>query len=1146
MGFCLLLAVGIAARGGDGRLITSIQEYWELPPVDKARPQEFELACTVTYFDPDWRILFVQDDYGSGAYVPYGNNPYPFKMGEAIVARGTFVPPSIDVSFEHATVRPRQGPPVKPLDATAAVSQARRFDNRLVAMEGFVDRFRRSDERHLQLTLSVNGVSVYGWVLMDPAESTPDLGDRRVLLRGVYNPKIAPDGTLTDLELMVPSLAQVTPLTRLNDEPGFRLAVSEIGTLAQLPRDRQVHVMGTVMAREPGRYVRIRDASGQVDLITGQMRPLAIGETVEAVGYPASNGVQLHLESAVFRVPTRTSDSATTGGADAQIGLADDVMRLSTDEAARQRPVHLIGVVTWSHHKSPFFFVHDSSGGVCVLRGNSTSPVRSTGRNVEVFGVTGVGPFAPVVVASKFDRIGEAILPVARQISVEHAMTGSEEAQWVEMRGYLRQIDRNSDWNVLTMATGTSEFTAVLPATEDLSAMIGSVIRLHGVCSAEADNRRKLTGIRLWVPGSAYVQVEEPAPSDPFAVPERSLATLGQYETVQAFNRRLRVSGTVLRQQPGHSINLAEGDHSLLVLTKDRTPVQPGDRLEAVGFLGRQGGRLTLSESVYRVVRSGPEPAAQTLAPQDAPEAALDGQLVRIHGVLLSGSVVGRFMQATIQTPAKIFEATLELANAEFTLPEIGSRVALTGVYTVGYDERSQADTFTLRLRRPGDFAVLETPSWWTRTRILAFTGVLALGVLLFLGWITILRRQVLRQTDQIRQQVERESKLQAELTRAGKLESLGLLAGGIAHDFNNLLTVLIGNMSLLRLDGNLSADSSRFLTQAEKAAARARDLTQQLLTFAKGGAPLRAAVSLPEVVREVAEFALRGAKVRCEFALRADLWPANVDKGQIGQVVQNIVLNAVQAMPEGGVLDIALGNHEVGAEFGGVLAPGRYVRLDFTDHGPGIAASDLARIFDPYFTTKQKGSGLGLATVHSIVKKHGGHVMAESEIGRGTTFRIWLPAAEPDVPLKSDTTPAVPPPAGDRSERPARVLVLDDEQFIQDLAGSILRRYGYESIAVADGQAALTEYVRARDAGRPYDLVILDLTIPGGMGGRQTLEELRKIDPAVKAIVSSGYSNDLVLSDYQGHGFRGMISKPYDVADFAQTVERVLKGERA
>ncbi len=390
---------------------------------------------------------------------------------------------------------------------------------------------------------------------------------------------------------------------------------------------------------------------------------------------------------------------------------------------------------------------------------------------------------------------------------------------------------------------------------------------------------------------------------------------------------------------------------------------------------------------------------------------------------------------------------------------------------------------------------------------------------------------------------MEREVSLQADLARAAKLESLGLLAGGIAHDFNNLLTVLMGNISLIRLDGGLADESNRSLAQAEKAAVRARDLTQQLLTFAKGGAPIRTAVSLGDVVREVAEFALHGSKVRGQFDVPAELWSANADKSQIAQVVQNIVINAVQAMPDGGIVHFALSNRQIGSEMGPVLAPGRYVRIDFTDHGPGISAADLGRIFDPYFTTKTHGSGLGLATVHSIIKKHAGHITAESVPGQGTTLHVWLPAAEADVP------PAKPLFAAGARGAPAggaRVLVMDDEQFICNLACSILKRYGYSAVAVNDGAAAVAEYARARAGGQPYAVVVLDLTIPGGMGGRQAMEELLKLDPAVKAIVSSGYSNDLVLSNYQAHGFLGMVSKPYDVADFAHAVERVLKGERA
>jgi two-component system cell cycle sensor histidine kinase/response regulator CckA len=1127
-------------------IIRSIQQFWDLSTEDKSLTQDFELECTVIFFDPIWRILFVQDQTGLNAYVLYGKNPHAFKAGETITARGQFIPPHGNITFEHATITPRPTDQKLPaLPVTDRVTDYTQLKAKYVSLEGYVDRERRVDEHHLQLILAVNGSTVYSLVVMDPAMSTPGLTDSMVRIEGVYNPKVGPDGQLTQLEVLVPSIKHVTVLGALAEHPGFALPVRPINSLGGVPPDQLVRVMGTVVGREPERSVRIRDGTGQIDLMTGQTRPLSIEDIVEAIGYPRAIGTSWQLDRALFRPRTRL----VAGGFPAEhqqdtIGLAVDVMRLSPEEANKGRPVSLTGVVTWSHASSPFFFIHDSTGGICIMRGQADSAVRSPGRNVAVQGVTAMGAFAPVVVATKFERVSDAILPVARPISIEHAMTGIEENQWVEMRGYLRRVYRRDGWNHLELATATSDFVATLPITEDVSSMVGSVVQLHGICTAIADAQRKLTGINLLVPGISYVQVDEPAPADLFSLPLRSLASLGQFETVQSFNRRLRVAGVVLHYSPGHSIQLEENGHSLLVLSRGTEPLLPGERIEAVGFLGRQAGRVALREAVYRSLGTGQEPEPRAYEPQDKPAVSLDGLLVTLPGGLIGSSRIGGLTQLTVQTPHTIFSAMLEPTPAEFNSPDLGSRIALTGVYSLEYDEQGRPQNFVLRLRSPTDIRVLESPSWWTRPRIMAFTGVLALGALLFSGWVAVLRRQVQQQTGQIRGQMEREVRLQADLARAGKLESLGLLAGGIAHDFNNLLTVLMGNISLIGLDGGLGEESTRSLGQAEKAANRARDLTQQLLTFAKGGAPIRSAVSLPEVVREVAEFALHGSKVRCRFDLPATLWPASVDKGQIGQVVQNIVINAMQAMPEGGNLEIAATNQLLGTEMARVLTPGRYVRLDIADQGPGITPVDLARIFDPYFTTKTHGSGLGLATVHSIIKKHAGHITAESAPGKGTTFHIWLPAAEKVAAREAASlfAPSQLPAIASQS----RVLVMDDELFIRELACSILRRFGYPATAVPDGAAAVAEYARAQNAGEGYAVVILDLTIPGGMGGRQAMEELLKVDPHVRAIVSSGYSNDLVLSNYQAHGFRGMVSKPYDVTDFAHAVERVLRGERA
>ena len=381
---------------------------------------------------------------------------------------------------------------------------------------------------------------------------------------------------------------------------------------------------------------------------------------------------------------------------------------------------------------------------------------------------------------------------------------------------------------------------------------------------------------------------------------------------------------------------------------------------------------------------------------------------------------------------------------------------------------------------------------------------------------------------------VTERSRLEAELQRASKLESIGILAGGIAHDFNNILAVVMGNLTLAQLDPATSPATLRWLKEAERGAFRARDLTQQLLTFAKGGEPVRLPVLLADVVREAAEFALHGSNVRAEYEVAADLWAADVDGSQIGQVVQNLVINAMQAMGGGGVIRIALGNEEFTDGQQPPLAAGRYLRLSLADNGSGIRPELLARIFEPYFTTKEQGTGLGLATVYSIIRRHQGHVAVESELGKGTRFQLWLPAAKHAPPVPASSGSPFEPMQG-------RVLFMDDEEPIRQLVDVLLVRLGLTVKTVADGAELLREFEAAREAGQPFDLVMMDLTVPGGMGGREAMQKLRQLDPRVRAIVSSGYSGDPVLANFRAHGFCGIVPKPYRVADLAKVLRTAL-----
>jgi len=355
--------------------------------------------------------------------------------------------------------------------------------------------------------------------------------------------------------------------------------------------------------------------------------------------------------------------------------------------------------------------------------------------------------------------------------------------------------------------------------------------------------------------------------------------------------------------------------------------------------------------------------------------------------------------------------------------------------------------------------------------------------------------------------------RMEEELLKSEKLESLGVLAGGIAHDFNNILTTIVGYLSLARIDIEPATELYENLCEVESAADRATDLTHQLLTFAKGGAPVKRAASMADIIRDSATFTMRGSNVRCDFHVDVDLWPAEVDRGQISQVIQNLVLNANQAMPAGGHMDVRAGNLVVAAEDGLPLPPGRYVCITVQDQGSGISDEDLARIFDPYFTTKETGSGLGLATAHAIAKNHQGHIAVESSPGKGTRFDVYVPATT--APVEHDQRDAGPPVLGE-----GRILVLDDEEPIRQLATNLLPRLGYEVECVADGGEALAAYAKSRHEGRTFDAVIMDLTVPGGMGGLEAAAKILEMDPDACTIVSSGYSDDPIMAEHTSHGF--------------------------
>lgn len=372
------------------------------------------------------------------------------------------------------------------------------------------------------------------------------------------------------------------------------------------------------------------------------------------------------------------------------------------------------------------------------------------------------------------------------------------------------------------------------------------------------------------------------------------------------------------------------------------------------------------------------------------------------------------------------------------------------------------------------------------------------------------------------------------ELLKASKQESISLLAGGIAHDFNNILTAIIGNLSFVRSCAPELGELAVPLRQAEEAAIRASELTRQLTSFAKGGVSLRRAAHLGEIIRETTTFVLHGSKVASTVTVAEDLWPVKVDVVQISQAIQNIALNAVQAMPNGGTLDVRAANVDAYSATQLGLRSARYVEVSIRDTGVGIAAKDLPHIFEPYYTTKKSGSGLGLAVAYSVVRRHDGEIKVESAPGQGTTFHIYLPAAD-EQPVPEPGKPEEPV-AGQ-----GRILVMDDEEAIRMLATAALSRLGYEVETAADGAEAVELYRKAMVQKRPFSAVILDLTVRGGMGGGEAIRRLRDLDHNVKAIVSSGYSEDAIMANYREHGFVAAVEKPYRLQELSRVLQDVI-----
>lgn len=1133
------LTLAGAAEGPDAVeassvLITRMADIWDMSEQQKVQAHPVRMEVVANYYDPHWKLLWGMDGQVN-SYMPLESTSAEFRSGQRVLIEGMMVPArGLPLGELKLTVLTGNALP-EPLDASGRIGDAAALSLRMVKLEGYVNRQAEIDPHHQWLELAVEGRVVAARVLTDRNEPIPQLENALVRITALY---VATADAATPgmrIDLWVPSTKHIQSIGSLFRDARFEQPVTPIDAL----RDGGdfVRVTGTVKSQVRGVHLVVCDDTGQVTVRTALTRPIDSGIRVEAVGLPATQGGERVLLQGLYRPMPQMRPLSRSEPGIVLLRTIEQVRALTPAETELAHPVRLSGVVTWSDAEARFFYMRDASGGLRVEVSDPALVIPAIGSRIVMEGEAIPGTFAPAARARRVVSEDTVDLAEPRYVTLEHAMTGVEEGERIGLSGYVRSKTRAGSWMRLELTTSAGEFSAILPIGVADQVGVGSVVGLGGICAAITNTQRQLVGIQLWVGRGEDVVIEEPAPADPFAVPLRTIASLRQFSTLAAVNRRVRISGVVLNHNPGISIDLQEGAQSLRLLSSSTEPLAPGDRVEAVGFAGRQGDRVVLREVVCRRMGHEAEPAAVPLGWLRELQSDLDGRLVTIEARLLEVGVQPDGFRLLCESGGVVFEALLAGPDARREWRR-GSRVSLRGVYGIQQSALGRSQVLQVRLRSPQDVQILHAAPWWTLERALLATAVLGLGIVLGLVWVNVLRHRVARQTTMIREQLEKAARLESELVRSSRLESLGVLAGGIAHDFNNLLTVVMGNLSLVLTDEQTDPEAKRFLRESERAALRARDLTQQLLTFSKGGAPVRAAVLLPDIVREAAGFAQHGSSVSCRFSFEPNLWAADADKGQIAQVIHNIVINAVQAMPQGGSIRLTLRNEEVTRGEERPLAPGRYVSIGIVDEGPGIPPEQLSRIFDPYFTTKERGSGLGLATVYSIVKKHHGHIEVRSKLGEGTTFQIWLPAAE-FAPAE-----AVVATVG-QSRWSGRVLVLDDEEPIRQFMTTVLTRMGFTVTAVNEGTAAVREYVAAREAGNPYCLAILDLTIPGAMGGVETLQKLRAVDPTVRAVVSSGYAKDPVVANYRSFGFQGIMPKPYLIGDVSRVIQEVMSSVR-
>ena len=954
-----------------------------------------------------------------------------------------------------------------------------------------------------------------------------------------------------------------------------------VGPPTLFPAARKVSMRRLLEGREDFQYVEVAARFKSVSTVDNVHLRMVLedqGQTLEAIvstedptpDWPAGTEVLVRGVAAVFHDAegnprtgrlhvSRYADVRRTGQAPASAtpvaspdpGLplltqVAQVKQLTPDEAARRYPVRVRGVLNLSSVPSKTVFVQDSTGGIYVALVD-TPPILEPGTRVEVAGLSHPGDFAPSIHQASVRVLSPGHLLPPMEITEPSRLSAREENRWARVRGIGRQTINlvNAEVQIDLDVDGQHFPVNVLddPRPEEYSSWIDAELEIDGVLGALFDQNRQLQGFHLMVPSPKFVKVTLPAPVDPYASPALPLVSLLQFHHGDAPRHRVKVTGTVSASRPGGKVFLSSGGAALHLQTRDPSMVRVGDRIEAIGFLPL-GVKLPLIEEaeLRNLGRdSGPPPADSSA--EDLMTGAMDARLVRLEAHLVGQRASYGDEVLTVQAGKTAFTAVLGQPQPFPELDELrpGSMLRLTGVCDVTWDATRMPPepvSFRLLLRSPSDIAVVQMASWWTVRNTLGVLASMCAVVIMVLIWVFVLQRRVNKQTAMIAARLEHETQLQAQLSQAQRLESVGRLAGGVAHDFNNLLTVINGYSDLAMARLGASDPLRASLEQIRRAGERAAALTQQLLGFSRKQIIQPKPVDLNEIVTQARNMLqpLLGELIEVRATLEPGLGLVVADPGQVEQILMNLAANARDAMPRGGTLTIETRNIDVVKHRGQVQAeipPGSYVMLTVTDTGSGMSETTRQQIFEPFFTTKPVGSGtgLGLATVYGIVKQNGGWINVQSKPGAGTAFQICLPRVSGTAASKTGTAPRVVIGGSEL------LLVVEDQEDVRKFAVEVLESRGYSVLSSVDGESAL---VLAERYPAPIHLLVTDVVLPG-INGRDLAQRLKASRPAMNVLFTSGYTHDVIAEHGVLEPGVSYIAKPYTPGELAAKVRELL-----